>query len=268
MPIQYEQTGATGAVVVITIDRQDRMNALSPQAMVELRDALERFERDAAARVAILTGAGERAFCAGADIRETLPSDAFIPGFFDRDTDERHPLYIRNISFPRLKLAKPLIAAVNGVAVGGGMEIALNCDLCIGSTAARFGLTEVRIGSIPAVAGIQRLLHSLSRPAAMQLLLTGEIVDAQKALSLGLVSEVVSPAELLPRAMALADTIAANAPLAVKAAKYLAQKAHSLPLNEAAEVEELMWGHLMQSADRIEGRTAFAQKRPPAYRGR
>ncbi|MDB5891965.1 MAG: enoyl-CoA hydratase [Polaromonas sp.] len=264
MSISYE---LSGAIVVITINRESRMNALGPQAMVEFREALERFDRAPESRVAVITGAGRKSFCAGADIRETLPSQPFIPGFFDRDTDASHPLYIRNISFEKLMISKPLIAAVNGVAVGGGMEIALNCDLCIGSTAARFGLTEVRIGSIPAVAGIQRLLHSISRPAAMQLLLSGEIIAAQRALELGIVSEIVEPELLLGRAMEIAQQIAANAPLAVKAAKYLAGKAHTLPLNQAAEFEELLWGHLMHSDDRLEGRKAFAEKRQPEFKG-
>jgi E-phenylitaconyl-CoA hydratase len=202
-------------------------------------------------------------------MHETLPSGkSFIEGYFDQVIGPDHPLYIRNISLARLKLKKPLIAAVNGVAVAGGMEIALNCDLCIASTNARFGLTEVRIGSIPAIAGIQRILRSLPRPVAMQWLLTGEIVDATRALTWGLVSELVEPAALLPRAQAIAAVIAGNAPLAVRSAKMLADKAAELSFSEAAELEELMWGHLYESDDRVEGRRAFAEKRPPVYTGR
>jgi E-phenylitaconyl-CoA hydratase len=255
-------------IATLVINRPDRRNALTPAMMLELRSALLRFDEDRDLHVAIVTGAGNLAFCAGADIRETPPADqGFIQGYFDRSFGPEHPLYIRNIALRRLGLSKPVIAAVNGAATGGGMEIALNCDLCIASTAARFGLTEVRIGSIPAVAGIQRLMRSLPRPVAMQLLLTGEIVDAARALAWGIVSEVVEPDRLLPRARELAARIAANAPLAVKAAKRLADKAAELPLSEAAELEELLWGHLYASKDRIEGRRAFAEKRPPRYRG-
>jgi E-phenylitaconyl-CoA hydratase len=258
-----------GHVATITIDRPAKYNALAPATMVALRDALLRFDRDPDARVAIITGAGDKAFCAGADMHETLPAGkGFIEGYFDRDIGPDHPLYIRNISLARLQLKKPLIAAVNGVAVAGGMEIALNCDLCIASTNARFGLTEVRIGSIPAIAGIQRMLRSLPRAVAMQWLLTAEIVDAAKALQWGLISEVMAPEELMPRARALAGVIAANAPLAVRSAKMLADKAAELSFSQAAEVEELMWGHLYETEDRVEGRRAFAEKRQPVYQGR
>jgi E-phenylitaconyl-CoA hydratase len=236
--------------------------------MIELRDALIRFDTDADAHVGVLTGAGDVAFCAGADIHETVPDEqSFIGRFFDRTADLSHPLYFRNIAFTRLALSKPVIAAVNGVAVGGGMELALNCDLCIASTFARFGLTEVRIGSIPAVAGIQRLMRSLPRAVAMHLLLTGEIVDAEYALRWGLVSEVVEPSRLMPRAYDIARAIVGNAPLAVRAAKLLAEKAAELPLGEAAQFEELLWGHLYSSRDRIEGRRAFSEKRRPVFRG-
>ena len=258
----------TNQVATLTIDRPARRNALAPATMVELRDALIRFDTDTDARVAVLTGSGDKAFCAGADIHETVPAEqSFIQGFFDRTADSSHPLYIRNIALTKLALSKPIIAAVNGIAVGGGMELALNCDLCIASSTARFGLTEVRIGSIPAVAGIQRLMRSLPRAVAMYLLLTGEIVDAEYALRWGLVSEVVEPSQLMTRAYELAKAIAANAPLAVKAAKLLADKSAELPLGEAARLEELLWGHLYASKDRIEGRLAFAEKRQPVFRG-
>lgn len=254
-------------IVTITIDRPERMNALGPVAMVALRNALQRFDAEPSARVGIITGAGKRAFCAGADIYETLPDKPFVSGFFDREIDSDHPLYIRNISFQRLNISKPLMAVVNGVAIGGGLEIALNCDMCICASTATFGLTEVRIGSIPAVAGIQRLMHSMPRAAAMQFLLTGEIIDADKALSFGIVSEVVPPDDLMERAREIAALIVANAPLSVKAVKYLAEKAHNVSLHEAAAIEELLWGHLYTSSDRIEGRKAFAEKRKPVFTG-
>lgn len=263
--IEREQRRTTA---ILRIARPKQRNALTPQAMLDLRDGLIAADEDPETRVIVITGEGPDAFCAGADIKATLPSErSFISGYFDRSSDASHPLYIRNISLGRLGVSKPIIAAVNGVAVGGGMEIALNCDLCIASERARFGLTEVRIGSIPAVAGIQRLMRSLPRAAAMKLVLTGDIIGADEALRLGLVSEVVPADALLDHVLEIADRIAANAPLAVKAAKRLADKAFELPLGEAAAVEELIWGHLYASEDRIEGRKAFAEKRPPIFRG-
>ncbi len=254
-------------VAVLTICRPERRNALNPEAMVRFREAMVSLDRNPEVFVIVITGEGRRSFCAGADIFETLPDQSLMPGFFDRDADAGHPLYIRNISFSRLKIGKPILAAVNGVAVGGGMEIALNCDLCIASTEARFGLTEVRIGSIPAVAGIQRLLHSVSRPAAMHLLLTGEIIGAHKALEMGMVSEVLAPDALMPRALEIAKQIRANAPLSVKAIKFLSNKTHNTSLDQAAELEELVWGHLLNSHDRVEGRKAFSEKRIPQFKG-
>lgn len=264
MSIEYAKNGS---VVTITMNRTESMNALDPAAMLDLRDALLRFDGDEELRVAILTGAGERAFCAGADLKKTLPAKPYVAGMFDRNIDAKHSLYIRNISLPRLGIGKPVIAAVNGVAVGGGMELALNADICICSPNARFGLTEPRVGSIPAVSGIQRLLQSLPRSTAMRLLLTGEIIDADSAHAYGIVSEIVANEPLLRRAQAIASDIAANAPLAVRAIKYLSQKALDLPVKEALEIEELVWGHLHASEDRIEGRKAFAEKRKPRFKG-
>ncbi len=255
-------------ISTITIARPEQRNALTPRDMVSLREAFIAAERDDAIKVIVITGAGEKAFCAGADVKATLPaSRTFVSAYFDRISDETHPLYIRNISLTRLGLTKPVIAAVNGAAVGGGMEIALNADLCIASSNARFGLTEVRIGSIPAIAGIQRLVRSLPRPVAMKLLLTGDVIDAHAALRWGLVSEVVTPEALMPHVKQVAKRIADNAPLAVRSAKLLAEKAFQLPLSEAASVEELLWGHLYASEDRIEGRKAFAEKRQPNFKG-
>ncbi|MEI2416533.1 enoyl-CoA hydratase-related protein [Orrella sp. JC864] len=264
--MSIERTAEAG-ILTITINRPEKMNALDPASMVALRDALKGFDADPSLQVAILTGAGERAFCAGADLTRTLPDRPYVSGMFEREADARSPLYIRNISLPRLGLSKPLIAAVNGVAVGGGMELALNADYCLCASGARFGLTEPRVGSIPAISGIQRLMQSLPRSAAMRLLLTGEIIDAATAHAYGVVTEVVAAGELLPRAREIAGQIVANAPLAVRAIKYLADKAMDLPVREALEVEELVWGHLLASEDRIEGRKAFAEKRKPSFRG-
>ncbi|NYT22432.1 enoyl-CoA hydratase/isomerase family protein [Alcaligenaceae bacterium] len=263
--IEYD---CADGISTITIHRQHRMNALNPNAMQSLKQAFHRFERSEESRVCILTGEGAKAFCAGADIHETQDAgDNFAKNFFSRQTSTDRTLYIRDISLPRLGLTKPVIAAINGVAVGGGMELALNCDIAIAAETARMGLPEVCIGSIPAVGGIQRIIHALPRALAMKLLMTGELIDASQALEWGLVAEVVAPDELMPRARAIARQIAANAPLAVKAVRYLAEKAYTQSLNEALETEELVWGHIAASKDRREGRAAFSERRNPVFTG-
>jgi E-phenylitaconyl-CoA hydratase len=163
---------------------------------------------------------------------------------------------------------KPIICAVNGYAMGGGMELALACDIRLASENAQFALSEVRIGSIPGAGGTQNLPRVIGRSDAMLMLLTGDRVDAQEALRTGLVSKVVPREQLLETALAIAGRIAQNAPLSVRAVKRLVRDGASLPLAQGMAMESYVFGMLRDTEDRIEGRRAFQEKRPPVYRGR
>lgn len=260
---------AENGVWTIRLNRPQRMNALDPEAMERLRLAMVRFRDDDAALVCVLTGTGDRAFCPGADLRDTLPpKSSFAQALFAADADcVEKGNYVRALNLARMSIHKPVIAAVNGYALGGGLEIALACDICIAASTALFALPEVKVGSIPAVGGIQQLMRSVGKSAAMSMILTGRTVAADEALRLGIVSEVVAPERLLDRANELAREIAANAPLAVRAALMLAKEGRDLPLESALLLEQLTWGVLRDTEDRIEGRKAFAEKRPPVFSG-
>ncbi|AIJ24723.1 MULTISPECIES: enoyl-CoA hydratase/isomerase family protein [Amycolatopsis methanolica group] len=257
-------------ILIIRMDRPEALNALDPGSMRDLNDRLREFRDDPELLVAILTGTGERAFCTGADLKKTLPPDtSFAEAYFDayeRSLDEG--LYVRAMTISDLKINKPLIAAVNGHALGGGTEIALDCDLRIASENATFGLPEPRWASVPAVGGVSKLLRAVPRAVAMKMILTGDRIDAAEAHRVGLVSEVVPAGELLERALQVANRIAANGPLAVKSIKTLALRTDDLPLSRSVELEQLLWGLLRDTDDRVEGRTAFAERRTPEYRGR
>jgi E-phenylitaconyl-CoA hydratase len=221
-------------------------------------------------RTIIVTGAGERAFCVGADLKGTLPSEvsfaegAFLAGGQAVDAG----LYTRLFDFSDLQLTKPVIAAINGYCLGGGLEIALQCDLRIASKSARFGLPECAVASIPAAGGIHNLLRAVPSAIAMKMLLTGQHIDAGYAAQVGLVSDVYEPGELMDCARELAQCIAGNGPLAVQMIKKLARASANVPLDEAMRLTEMGWGVLRDTQDRIEGRKAFAEKRKPQFKGR
>ncbi|WP_353194145.1 enoyl-CoA hydratase/isomerase family protein [Pusillimonas noertemannii] len=260
----------TGHVAEITLNRPQALNALSPSALVELNEKLTQARDNNQVRVILLTGSGDRAFCTGADLKDTLPPDTpYVNGFFvSRGQSVEAGNYARLFNISALEIEKPLIAAVNGYCVGGGLEIALQCDLRVASTTARFGLTEPVVGSIPAVGGVPLLLRAIPAAAAMRMLLTGEKVTAQKALSYGLVSDVWEPETLLDEARKLAAIIASNAPLAVQMIKRLARDSANLSLSEATRLNDVYWGLLRDTEDRIEGRKAFAGKRPAVFQGK
>ncbi len=250
-----------GSVATLTLNRPEAMNALDPQTVVELGAAIERLNEDPAVRVIVLSGSGTRAFCAGADLKKTVPGTPGVTA--QTNTGASGARSFREA----LTDGKPTICAINGYALGGGLELALACDVRIAVPHARFGVPEVRIGSIPGGGGTQRLPRAIGASDAMLLLLTGDQIDAAEALRIGLISRVVPAAQLMEHAQEIAARIAANGPLAVRAVKRLAYQGASMPLADGLKAEQEAFAELHDSADRIEGRLAFAQKRVPAFRG-
>lgn len=251
----------SGAVATVTLNRPEALNAIDAKMRAELVDLWPRIQADDAIRVIVLTGAGPKAFCTGSDLKNTMPPDesyalAAFAGGGDRSLVDLLPS------------DKPLLCAINGHALAGGLEIALACDIRIAAASATFGLTEVRIGSIPGAGGTQRLPRIIGLSNALHLLLTGDRIDCAEALRIGLVSRVVEPERLAAEAAQIAERIAANAPLAVRAVKRLVHRGADLPLQAAIESERMAWGVLRNTDDRIEGRTAFKERRKPAFRGR
>lgn len=254
-----------GAILVVTIDRPQARNALSLEMSRALVDAWTELRTDRELRVAVLTGAGD-AFCAGADLKEVGPWYRSMTAHERRRHGEREPGLgglTRN-----LDPGKPVVAAVNGACLAGGLELALACDLRIAAEHATFGLPEVRWGIIPGAGGTQRLPRAVPAAVAMEMLLTGRPIDADGALRAGLVSRVVPAAELIGEALELAGRIARNAPLAVQAARAAARAGAAMPLTGALALEQLYAEPLRQSEDAQEGLRAFAERREPQFEGR
>jgi enoyl-CoA hydratase/carnithine racemase len=250
--VRYQRAGL---VAWLTIDRPESRNALSAAVRAGLWDGLHRLNDDDGARVLVLTGAGDRAFCAGGDLKEMAADGLEVP------PPDFVPQPGRNI-----EVAKPVIAAVNGVAYAGGFLLAQSCDLCLAADTARFAITEARVGrGAPWAAPLPWLIPPR---VAMQLLLTGDPISAQRAYQVGLVNEVVPLAGLRERAQAVAERIAANAPLSVLAAKQTVALIAERPLSEAYAAAEEIWAPVYRSADAQEGPAAFRDKRPPAWTGR
>jgi enoyl-CoA hydratase len=245
-----------GGVVTVTLDRPDVLHALNATMFDELEAVFAELATDAGVRVVLLTGAGERAFAAGADIRGLTETDA-VSG---KRVSERGQQIMNQIA----RCGKPVIACVNGVALGGGCELAMACTLRLASDKAKLGLPEAKLGLIPGYGGTQRLPRLVGRGAALQMMLTGAVIGAEEALRLGLVQEVVPAAELMARAHALAETITAMAPLAV-AALLEATAAH---LDEGLRAEAELFGRLCGTDDKSEGLTAFLEKRAAVWHGR
>ncbi len=235
MPIRFE---AQGPVVLVTIDRPEAMNALDPETSDALVEAWRRFRDDDGLRVAVLTGAGPKAFSAGVDTKRVKEWYARFPKGRRREAMDEAPGLgglTRN-----LDPGKPVLAAVNGHCLGGGLELALACDLRIASTTASFGLPELKLGILPGQGGTQRLPRSVPAAVAMHMVLTGEPIGAQAALAWGLVSEVVPPERLLPRALELAGLIASRPEAAVRRAREAIRRGLDLPLEEALRFEQLL----------------------------
>ncbi|MGO4329082.1 enoyl-CoA hydratase/isomerase family protein [Cupriavidus sp. 2TAF22] len=259
-----------GNVAILTIARPQALNTLDLATLKALRGHLADFRDRDDLRVCIVTGEGGKAFCAGADLKGTAVSAASYPEAMFRETGTaaERGLYIRLMDLAGLDLWKPVIAAVNGYCLGGGLELALQCDIRVASSTARFGLPEAAVASIPAVSGLHRLLRAVPGAHAMKMALTASHIDAQQALGMGLVSDVFAPDALIPGAMEIARRIARNGPLALQAIKRLARQTAHLSDTDAQQLTELYWGALRDTQDRVEGRQAFAEKRDPRYAGR
>lgn len=252
-----------GHVMIITLNRPEARNAVTASVSAIIGEALEEADQDSSIRCVIITGAGEHAFCAGADLKALARGERPVPA------GERSAWGFAGIvSHP---ISKPLIAAVNGYAVGGGTEITLSCDIAIASEKATFGLPEVRRGILAAAGGAFRLATQLPPKIAMELLLTGDLIDAPRALELGLVNAVVPHDTVLDRAITMARRIAENAPLAVQATKRIARGYidGTAPLDEPAwALSDREMAAIRQTEDAREGPRAFAEKRPPVWSAR
>jgi len=244
-------------VRLLTLNRPEVRNALSTPLLAELAAAIDAAQEDGAVRVAIVTG-GPKVFAAGADIRELANRDVLGALF-----DQRPNYWERLRKFP-----KPLLAAVNGYALGGGCELAMHCDIIIAGASARFGQPEVNLGIIPGGGGTQRLARLAGQQMAMKLNLSGEFIDAVEAKACGLVAELVPDEATLARALTLAEIIAAKAPIAVRLAKEAVLASRDLPLEAGLAFERQAFATLFSTEDFREGVAAFLDKRKPRFAGR
>jgi enoyl-CoA hydratase/carnithine racemase len=246
-----------GRVATVTLNRPEALNAISTELALALAEAVEPLATDPGVRAVVLTGAGERAFCVGADLKQRA-------GFDDHGWFVQREAFRRGFAAVR-RCPLPTVAAVSGFALGGGTELALACDLIVAATDATFGLPEVRLGLVPAGGGTQLLARRVGRSAARDLVLTGRRVDAEEARRLGLADRVVPRGEVLAAATALAAEIAGNAPTAVRMAKWALEVGGDLPLEAAMEVEDQAWRRAVLSDDRREGIAAWMEKREPDW---
>jgi enoyl-CoA hydratase/carnithine racemase len=244
------------SVAVIRIDRPERRNALSLEVKRQLDEAFVAAEADSNVQVIVLTG-GESFFVGGTDIGDMLHMSS------SEHTAKDTSRVFRTINACR----KPVIAAVEGYALGGGCELALACDMIVAGRGARFGQPEIRVGIMPGAGGTQRLLRTIGKYQAMKMILTGEPVEAETAFAMGFVSEVTDRGFALERALALASTIVNMPPLAVRAIKEVLNAGQNLPLDGALLLERKAFQLLFDTSDQKEGMRAFIEKRPPAYRG-
>jgi E-phenylitaconyl-CoA hydratase len=256
MAVDYEKSGN---IAIFTINRPEARNALNVDVMRELRDVMMDFRDDPELWVGIVTGAGEKAFCGGADVKTTLP--------FMKEHG-RDPWAMPDSIMRGLEMWKPLIAAINGGAYGGGLELALACDIRIAADNARLGTTEVTLGLIPGWGGTQRLPRAIPWCKAAEMLLMGKVIDAQEAYRIGLVNKVVPQAEVMATAKEYAETICKAAPLAVRAAKEAMLRGSAMTLEEGLRLENALLASVMATEDFAEGTGAFVEKRKPNYKAK
>lgn len=258
MAIHYDKAGK---IATITINRPEAMNAMDRETSQQLAEAFQDFDQDEQLLVAILTGAGDKAFSAGADLKKMYgrAEDGRIAEIWESQRQWRLG--------QRLQVWKPVIAAINGYCLAGGLELAMGCDIRLASDTASFGCPEVRWGILHGY-GALRLPKTIPLSAAMELLLTGERIDAQEAYRLGIVSRVVPAAELLATAHQLAEKICANGPLAIRVTKELAWRGLEMSTEEALRLYAALGALVRASEDAREGPRAFAEKRQPRFQGR
>jgi enoyl-CoA hydratase/carnithine racemase len=256
MAVDYEKEGR---IAIFTLNRPEAINSMDMESLRQLHQAMVDFRDDPELWVGIVTGAGEKAFCGGADIKDALP---FMK-------EHQHDPW----SFPPeiwrgFELWKPLIAAINGMALGGGLEIALACDLRIASESARLGTPEVNLGLMPGWGGTQRLPRMVPYCKAAEIVLMGRPIDAQEAYRIGLVNKVVPQSELMAAAKEWAESICQVGPLAVRAAKEAMIRGISLTLEEGLRLESALFSYLSNTEDFAEGSAAFKEKRKPAFKAK
>jgi enoyl-CoA hydratase/carnithine racemase len=254
MAIDYKKEGK---IAVLTLNRPEAYNAMDPETYKELSEVLADFKDDDSLWVGIITGVGLKAFCAGADVRKLLPG---------LKKGSAQPWIEPPTIMRGLNLWKPLIAAINGAALGGGLEICLACDIRIAAENATFALPEVTLGLIPAWGGTQRLPRVIPQAIAAEMLFTGRPINAQEAYRIGLVNKVVPQAELMPTAMQMAELLCKPSPLAVRAAKQAMIQGTSMSLTEGLELEKTLTDFVTGTEDFTEGCNAFLEKRKPEFK--
>ena len=247
-------------VALVTLDRPKVLNALNQQSMLELERVFLDIQQNDAVRVVLLTGAGEKAFVAGADIRELAALSAL--------EGEQAALRGQHVFHLIENCGKPVIACINGFALGGGCELALACTLRLASATAKLGQPEVKIGIMPGYGGTQRLPRLIGKGAALKMILTAETISADEALRLGLVDEVVPPDQLMTRAEQLGQIIGAMAPLAVRDSIRAVNAGYDLPLASGLQLEASLFGLSCSTSDKAEGTRAFLEKRAPLWSGK